>query len=193
MLGLCCPLIKAHVQTPVRDHKLGGLQNSPGNSQWLSLGSKTASFSWKQILLASRICLFLKKKSVIGRWDRLTHWKCIPDNSVFRGQVGGVPASRATGGLAHATHPLLAALELHRLHLLRGFWCFEVWTELSSGANCMGPWPWTWVPHWVSLLLQVDVLLQERLGAPPGWGLRCGSFRGTFSWFGVDGLSPLLI
>lgn len=72
----------------MRDHKLGRFQNSSGNTQWLSIGSKTASFSWKQILLASRICLFLKK-SVIGSWDRLTHWKCIPDNSVFRGQGAG--------------------------------------------------------------------------------------------------------
>lgn len=54
----------------MRDHKSGRLQNSPGNTQWLSIGSKTASFSWKQILLAPGFVLG-GKKSVIGSWDRL--------------------------------------------------------------------------------------------------------------------------
>lgn len=53
---------------------------------------------------------------------------------------------------ARATHPLLATGELRHVRLLRGLRCFQVWTELSSGANCTGPWPGTSVPHWVSLL-----------------------------------------
>lgn len=104
------------------------------------LFQNTASFSWKQILLTPGLVF---KNRVIGSWDRFTHWKLTPDNSVFkgRGQAGGaVPVSRVTWVPTYSCHsPLVGTWWAAPPHPLCGFLCFEVWTKWSSGANCTGP------------------------------------------------------
>lgn len=53
---------------PTRGCKSGRLQNSTlGNTQWLSICSKTANFSWKQIILTpGRIFFFFFSKNVLS-------------------------------------------------------------------------------------------------------------------------------
>lgn len=175
---------------PTRGCKSGRLQNSTlGNTQWLSICSKTANFSWKQIILTPGRIFFFFQKTYCRQLGRIFfHWKFIPDNSVFReikrAPSGGAtwgcsgrgpgrmkaqvpceaPSERATSGPPHATSALWATgEEVSFPHMLCGSLCCEVWTELhwlSSGANCTAPGPWTfWSLQLISLLLQVDALL----------------------------------
>ena len=155
----------------MRDHKSGRLQNSPRDTQWLSLCS-TASFSWKQIILTPSIVLEKKKVLLaVGTEFFIENLHLTAQHSEGRGQVGGVvPASRVTSGPLMPFKPLVddwwAACSL----------LYVASCALRYGLNCVqelivpAPQLWTiWSLIWLVWFFRLIFFCVKR-GWGPHWG-----------------------